>query len=72
VLLRLTIVSSVVRLIYLVINVIDILDIIEGNYLRFALISVGIIVVLRSSVLAFLYTLIYTSARLYIVLVAIL
>jgi hypothetical protein len=63
-------VFSVVRPIYLVINVINVLDIIEGNCLRSALISVGVAVILRSSVLAFLYALIYASARLYIALAA--
>jgi hypothetical protein len=69
-LLRLTVVSSVVRLICLVINVVDVLDITEGNYLCSALISVGVAVVSRGSVLAFLYALIYVSARLYIALAA--
>jgi hypothetical protein len=59
-------VSSIVRPIRLVINVVDVLDITEGNCLRSALISVGVAVVLRGSVLAFLYALICASARLYI------
>jgi hypothetical protein len=67
-LLRSTIIFSVVRPIRLVINVIDILDITEGNYLYSALISIGVAVMLRGSVLAFLYALICASARLYIAL----
>jgi hypothetical protein len=63
-------VSSIVRPIYLVINVVNILDIIEGNYLYSALISVGVAVVSRGSILTFLYTLICASARLYIALAA--
>jgi hypothetical protein len=62
--------SSIVRPICLVINIVDILDIIKSNYLYSILISIGVVVILHSSVLAFLYALIYTSARLYIALVA--
>jgi acetolactate synthase small subunit len=69
-LLRLTVVSSVVRLIRSVIDVVDVLDITEGDHLRSALIGVGVAVVSRGSVLAFLYALIYVSARLYIALAA--
>jgi hypothetical protein len=59
-------VFSVVRPIRSVINIVDILDIIESDRLRSALISVGVAVVLRGSVLAFLYALICASARLHI------
>jgi hypothetical protein len=63
--LRLTVMFSVVRPIRLVIDVVDVLDIIEGDRLRSALIGVGVAVVSRGSVLAFLYALICVSARLY-------